>query len=63
MDEYYTQDLEGITDKALYMLKKQLSPILIGILEENNFDTDIEDNEDSFNLLQERIERILDSLI
>ena len=63
MDQYYTNDLEGIADKTLYMLKKELSPTLMQILEENNFDRDVEDNEEAFDLLKDRIERILDRLI
>lgn len=63
LDKYYTQDLEGITDKTLYMLKNQLSPIMLRMVEENQFDTNIEDSEETFDLLRDRVEDILDSLI
>lgn len=62
MDASYSANYKGIKDKTLFMLKKQLNPIMIDLIKEENWDTDIINNPEAFSLMGSRVKRILDEV-
>lgn len=51
MDSSYSNTYSGIKDKTLFMLKKQLNPLMINFIKEENWNTDIINQREAFNLM------------
>ena len=62
IESSYSTSFKGVKDKTLFMLKKELSPLMLGFIKEDDWNTEIMSDEGAFELMATRVESILDAV-